>query len=425
MTKVKKVVLQNFKGFDQVEVNFDENITYLVGKNGSGKSTIGVDAIWAALQGIAERPANSKINPIIGSRFLFLKDPEKPATIFLYLRDEKLKTDITIKRTITERETKVTFEGPESIKLDQQWLNELFNSFLISPRKFIALTPKEQALAIGIDLSDVDAEIKAKKAEITDVNAQIKAIGQLVPVPEVQRVNLQDLLDKRGLIVEFNALQDQKQTRIDKITTQVNEVNRQLEEARKKVAELELRVKNGNDMLKGAEQPLPKTSLVEIDKDLAEADMKNQEAGAWKTYNDKKTRYDECQVTLSKFEGDKDKLIKTRLEKIQSMKLPFANLSVNEEGELMFDGRYIKREYFSDGELISMVPVILTQKDQDFKYVYIQDFNLLDEDNQKKVTDYLTKHGFQLVIEYIGKPQPGMQNVIELKNFKIVGNESE
>ena len=421
--KVKKVVLQNFKGFTSVEASFDENVTYLVGKNGTGKSTIGVDSIWAAMQGIAEKPANREIKPIIGDRFLFLNDKEKPANIILYLRDEKLKVDITVKRKITEGETKVSFEGPETIKLDQGWLNDLFNAFLISPRKFIALTPKEQALELGIDLSEIDAKIKAKKEDLRVKNAQVKAFGTLVQVEEVQHIDINDLLKKRGDIVEFNGLQIERKNLIDKANTTMAELKRQKESLEEQLKTIESRISAGEELIKKATKPELHKSLVEIDRDLEGAQVNNDKAGAYTTYLQKKKDKEALESEALVLEEDKTSLLKQRTEKIKEMKLPLAELSINEEGELMFNDRFIKREYFSDGELIMMVPIILSMKQSDFKYIYVQDFNLLDEDNQAKIIKFLTGKGYQLVIEYVGKPQPGQDNVIELKNFKVVNNE--
>jgi hypothetical protein len=56
------------------------------------------------------------------------------------------------------------------------------------------------------------------------------------------------------------------------------------------------------------------------------------------------------------------------------------------------------------------------------KYVFIQDFNNLDNENREKVVKYLTEKGFQLVIELISEA-PKDKHVIHLKECKIESQE--
>ena len=58
------------------------------------------------------------------------------------------------------------------------------------------------------------------------------------------------------------------------------------------------------------------------------------------------------------------------------------------------------------------------------KYVYLEQFDLLDEANRKMVLDYLLKEGFQVVVEVVGdKPVAG--NSILLKDCQVVKDETE
>ena len=68
--KIAEIGAFNFKNYSKVIISLDENVTYFVGKNGSGKTGAGVDIIWATLCGISEKA--TKDNPIIGERFRYI-----------------------------------------------------------------------------------------------------------------------------------------------------------------------------------------------------------------------------------------------------------------------------------------------------------------------------------------------------------------
>ena len=52
--KIKSIKLENFAKYSHIEVSFDKNITYLIGNNEAGKTTLGLNAIWFLFQGIWE-----------------------------------------------------------------------------------------------------------------------------------------------------------------------------------------------------------------------------------------------------------------------------------------------------------------------------------------------------------------------------------
>jgi hypothetical protein len=84
------------------------------------------------------------------------------------------------------------------------------------------------------------------------------------------------------------------------------------------------------------------------------------------------------------------------------------------------DSKPIKEPYFSTGEILKIVPTLLSTSNPDLKYVFLQDFNLMDEDKQKEIADYLTNKGFQLVVEMVGKSKVAEKNCILLKDNIVV-----
>ncbi len=190
--KVKSIKIENLHNFRKFEADFDENVTYLIGDNGAGKTTAGLNSLWFIMQGIAEKSSGGNI-PLIGERFRFIGNSGASAKGELILFDEKTKEEITVLRKMTKDVTSVSFEGKEGMKLDQAWLNNLFNLFLISPQAFSELSSRDQARQLGIDTSAFDKEIVKLKNAASDIRAHIKAIGLAPPVAEVISVDIAGL----------------------------------------------------------------------------------------------------------------------------------------------------------------------------------------------------------------------------------------
>ena len=215
--KIKSLTLKNFKNYDQISVNFDESITYLIGPNGGGKSTLGLDGPWFVMQGIAEK-AQKGVNPIIGERFRFIGEKCAFASGEIVFYDEKTKHEITATRHMTKDAQKLTFFAPPGVTLDQQWLNDIFNAFLISPQAFIDLTSKEQAQALNIDTSVYDKKIADLKADMTILSRELKAIGTPVQPEKVERVDVMVLQQKK----------EAEQARIRREQAEIDEKNQTL-----------------------------------------------------------------------------------------------------------------------------------------------------------------------------------------------------
>jgi len=98
--KIKSVSAFNFAGYSSIQVNLDEHVNYYIGRNGSGKSVLGLDVVWFVLQGIAEKAMNGT-TPFIGERFRFIGDEGKTALGELVLWDEKKNHEIRVIRKLT------------------------------------------------------------------------------------------------------------------------------------------------------------------------------------------------------------------------------------------------------------------------------------------------------------------------------------
>lgn len=464
--KVKEITLNNFANYDKVTVSFDENVTYLIGKNGAGKSTLGITAIWFMFCGIAEKSSNGT-TPLIAERFRFIGPKAATAKGEMILHDEKTGVDIKVMRKLTKSGTDLSFEAPEGYELGQQWLTDLFNIFLIAPKKFCDLSPKDQAKALGIDTKKFDDEIAGLKKQYTEINAVYRAFGELTEMEKVERVDvtiIQEQKDKirvrlNGLYLENKQanerLKKEWEAKCDQIDKECSEFNNkqhalqttinQATEAAKKLSDLGY---TGNEVvnwiislgkveeMKSSEQLYPKepeyiqelpddSELKAIDQEIVTAGETNNKALLYEQYLQKKAQKEAKEKELKANKEQQAAKEAERLEYIKSFKFPFSNLSVGEDGELLLNGKPIKNEYFSTGELLKIIPVLIATTQPELKYVFLQDFNLMDEDKQKEIAEYLTGNGFQLVVEVVGKSKIADKNCILLRDNVVVENYEE
>lgn len=459
--KVKSIELNNFANYNKVSVSFDDNVTYLIGKNGSGKSTIGITAIWFMFCGIAEK-SSCGTTPLIGERFRFIGPNGKTANGEMILHDEKTGNDIKVIRKLTKTGTDLSFEAPEGVELDQAWLTDLFNIFLIAPKKFTELSSKEQAKALGIDTKHFDEVTTRLKKQYTEINAVYRSFGELPEVEKIERVDVtilqahkKEIADKlnakylenkahnEALKKEWEATCDEIDKKCAVFNNAQISLENKIEQATSLYSKLEglgytgYEVKNWIDSLgipqeqTNSESLYPsrpeyipelpdRAELDAIDAQILAASETNNKALLYEQYLQKKEQKEAKEAEL-KANKDKQATIEAeRLEYIKAFKFPFSNLTVGEEGELLLNGKPIKAEYFSTGELLKIIPVLISTTQPELKYVFLQDFNLMDEDKQKEIEEFLTGKGFQLVVEVVGKSKIADKNCILLRDNVVV-----
>ena len=424
--KIKSIKLENFAKYSHIEVSFDKNITYLIGNNGAGKTTLGLNAIWFLFQGIAEKSSKGN-NPLVAERFRFIGENGASAKGEMVLFDEVRKVKIKVIRKLTKDGTSVTFEAPENMVLNQEWLNDLFNVFLISPRSFLALDSKKQAEALGIDTIRFDTKLESLKLEYTLISRELKHIGEIQKVEPVEKIDITSLIESKNDIIGFNDKQKELQQNIAKNKEKLILCEQEYEELLKQKTLLELKINNVKNKRDAgiryiSSLPTPKELINSegIDNKIKEATSNNNKSINYEHYLQQKQKHD---LKLSELNNNKERqseTVKARIDYIRSKKLPFDNLEINEKGELLLSGKPIKEQYFATSELLKIVPVLISSLNPELKYVFIQQFNLLDEKQQKIIEEYLVGKGFQLVAEIVGEKEVENKHCIVLKDMHLI-----
>lgn len=418
--KIKKLKLKNFAKFTDFEIEFNENITRLVGFNGSGKTTIGLTAIWAGLKGIAEKSKDS----LFGERFRFIGPEKASSDIEIILKDEIKNVEIKVKNHITNQTNNITFKAPDGYKLSNDWINNLLSVAFLSAKNFTMLNSKEQALLLGIDTSDIDEKIKKEKDEFTLLNRDLKNIGDVNFVEKFEKVSISELLHEKQNIEQFNSNQDILADDIMKHEKLLSDLENEKNDLLNRLELLEKRIENGKEKIKTLQQPEQKKDLTEIISKIENAENINIKHNKYLDFVEKSNKRDDL---ISEIESNKRKqsdLKKKRIDFIKSFHLPYDGLEINDKGELLLNSRPIKEPYFSKGELELIVARLYKSKNPELKLRFIDDFELLDENNQEKIITELINDGFQVITAEVGEKSE-KENVIILRECSILNNKQK
>ncbi len=412
--KIKYLKLKNFAQFTDFECEYNDEITHLVGVNGSGKTTVGINALWICLKGIAEK---SKDGQLVGERFRFIGTRGATANIEIKLIDEKRNNaEIIVTNKISSSGNQIKFKAPAGYELD---LNNILSVALLSAKNFTQLSAREQALLLGIDTSQYDKEIKSLKEEFTFINRDLKAIGEINFVKEVQSVSVNDLIKQRDDISNFNEQQKAKQTLIDNTKNQLDKIAINIGELERQLSELREKKEKGLEYLQSLPVPEPLQDNLDVSTQLFNAEETNRKAAEYKSYLEKLNRKNEKETELQNNKDKQEFKFLGRLEFIKSFQFGFEGLSVDDDGGLLLDDRPIKEPYFSKGELEIIVAKLYASLNPELKIRFIDEFQSLDEDNQAKIVDELLAQGFQIITAEVGK-KATKDNTILLKECKEV-----
>ncbi len=160
--RIKKLKLENFRGFENIDIDFDDNLNVFIGKNGSGKTSV-LDAIAFNLEHITKRlNTKNQDDPFNKNYWPRQNDLKKGAL------SGKLFFEIESKNKIYEQEFTIKLDGshsylnmrdiPESKKIDE----------------FIKLTKKHLS-----DQLPVLLHIKANRNKVDQSDKGINYIDRL------------------------------------------------------------------------------------------------------------------------------------------------------------------------------------------------------------------------------------------------------
>lgn len=455
--KVKSAKFKNYGRISELECQFYDGVTRLVGLNGSCKTTI-LDGVVACIKGIALKKGG-----IIADRYRYIGQHGKSADIEYEFIDEKTAVTFFIKNHITKQGNNITIRSDDDQQLSESWLNSFLNVSLMSATSFSLLTGKEQAEMLGIDVSTFDNELSDLKKKATEINAHIRAFGDLEPVEPVEKIDVKALQQQE---TEIEASLNHQYILNRNENEERRKLHRNIEkEIEEKIAlwhdECEMRINNitlaesaqsrlselgysGNEVkefIKTLPEPEPEPNyqlpeLILIDPEMPDNSelktIREKINSSWEN-NAKYQEYHEylkasearknLKKALEKNKQEQKDCIAARNEYLSSHDYGFKGLSVDDTGSLVLsvrgeDARPLKQPYFSRGEMELIMCQLHIAMNPEFRVRFIDDFEAIDEPNQKKILTSLIKNEFQVVIAEVGQ-KATKENTIVISEGKI------
>ncbi len=412
--KIKQLRLKNFGQFEDFELQFNDGVTNLVGINGSGKTTVGLTAIWAGFKGIAER---STTGHLIGERYRFICEGKRSLDIEIMLHDESNGRDIKLTRHITKSTNTIKIELSNGEPMSREYVENLLNVSFLSASHFAALTGQQQAEAMGINTGMFDARLSEVRDRAKEVRASIKAIGTLKPVSKAEPIDIESLQNHRAEAVKFNQDQSDRVECIKAWNGCIRDHEAIIQKAQDQIAALIADIKG-----------LPKEEELEdieaIDEEIKNIVETNTQAAKYNVYLIDKENLAELDTELGKNKESQSQIQTDRNEYLKSKSFGIPGLQIDDDGNLTKDGKLIRCPYFSKGELEMLVARISSNLNPELKVRFIDDFELLDDVNQEKIIKNLTKRGFQIITAQVGSKPKGDNSVL-LKACKVADDTRE
>jgi DNA repair exonuclease SbcCD ATPase subunit len=459
--KIKQIMLKNFANVNQVEINLSDSITYLIGENGSGKTTVGLNSVWFILEGLALKGQNV----LHGERFRFIGEYGPSAVGQLTLHDEVENIDITITRKLLKNKTELKITASDKRQLPDNFIDDIFNLFSINPVGFAKLSPQEQSVALGIDTTEFDKSKKIAYDERTELGRDVKRLASVVEeighVDPVDPVDLKQLLaDKKKIddanskaieaarderdkavkvAIKHNQAQDEKQAAMTAVTHEIEKtekeintiqdnINRLKIQLGKQMNEHDARIKERSELptpddKKSTDIPinLPKTeSTAALTEQIESAEEINKQAALYQQFLTAQQKHDIALVLHGSKQAEMDQIESDRVKYIKSCNIPFSNITIDDAGGVLIDGRPFSETYFSKGEILRIGIKLAASTDPKLKYIFVPDSQSIDEKNREKLFTELVEAGFQVVAEYVDTEKQKDHGSILLKESRIV-----
>jgi len=454
--KITQILLQNFATVNEIKIDLTDDVTYLVGENGSGKTLCGLNAIWFILEGIAK--TGKRV--LHADRFRFIGKYGKSAIGQITLKDEKEGIEIYLQRKLTKSGTTFKMCASDGRDLGSDFVDKIFNIFSINPEGFAQLTPKDQATALGVDTVKIDTEKVDVYNQRRELGYAVKqtsgALTELGEVEEVESVDIQELLDKKAQLdrdnaeclslaqgqreelyqeaIAHNTAQNSLQRKRDECEYDINVRKNKINQLLKEIEELKGDIKGKELILAGLPTaevlldtniPMPeivKTDTTELVETISRAQEQNRKAVAWKECEKLNKKHILAVGQHNEKDLEYQNLEKERVEYLKSCNLPFSNITINDSGELEVDGRPFNRTYFSKGEILRAGIKMAAATNPELKYIFVPDAQSIDEASRETLFAELTEAGFQVVAEMVGTQKREGENSILLRESRVVDN---
>lgn len=445
--QIDSIVLHNYKKHGDYKGTVNGNHFLLIGKNGVGKTSI-LDVIKRAL--------GMKIKP-----------PKKPVTegaqkgvsnVHLAKNGDKyvMEERYTLAGDGRLRFYKVEGDRRDELVPAMKRFAEVFGAPPLDFSELMAQAGKDQYVwlrdNLALDISAQETEYDKLYKQRRGINRELETANQRLKLPEVrvspeeretftEEKSIADLVAKKKVAVEAAALKRDEILNVVKTIEFFDRIEASAKETQEQITALQEKLSKAVQWMK--ENPRQQARRDELKKefdalegDSAAIDTEMMQAGEHNKGVQKVKAYFAAEQDAADKQKQSD-VLSTELNKVrESIKKALAGFQLgdvvpglelryqkDDEGDvieqgLFLDGLPFNRNQLAYGDLLKAVVKLAAHfnADKAINFVAIGDWNLLDEDNQAEILQFVRENqdsGIQLAIEKVDNNKQIITEIIE------------
>lgn len=416
--KVKKLICDNIKNIEHIEMEANDTINFIAWNNWSGKTTL-IEAIFQTLR--LKDYAKSD------DAWKLIKQGEDNGQIFLIL--DWNGTEVKATRTFDrEKGTKLTIETIDWSKLPATLVQGWLWDFTVDPLAFSRMKPAEQIDVLkkiaGIDTDKLDEQIEETYDQRRLLNTKERELRAIVEkyadIESVwERRSLVELAEKKQEIMERNQkvtnarerVEDCERT-IENIESNIRDLESQLKLEKWRLQEYQHR---RAEAVETASLDLKETA--DIDQQIATVEEHNEKVYAWQKHQERIKQHSDAKQESEDADSKLAELRDEKMRLFQEAWLPINDLSFDEEWNILIWG--IPFDQHSTAEKIRISTDLATHDKPELRVLYIQDGSLLDDEMMKIISEISKERDYQIFVEVVGenKEKP---NAIVLRQWSVL-----
>jgi DNA repair exonuclease SbcCD ATPase subunit len=387
---------ENIKKLTAIDITPKDDIVFITGANGAGKSSV-LDCITMALKGGREIPEEP------------IKHGEDRGKIILDLGD------YMVIRSFSQNNTTLQIRSKEGAvqSSPQKLLDKIVGNISFDPLDFMNNDKKKQREIflnlIGVDTSSLDKKEKDLREERLLVGrqkdqlvARHKEMPEWKDVKDKEEISILSISKQLQDAIKTNNDIDSFIVNNDKIKSGAMEDVAKINELEKELADLRLKVGNAKLVYKANKEKI--VTLVKIDTTPIEDSMSTLETtNSHIRDNKEKARIKlEADAAVDNYEGLTrriDETLSNRKKLLEKASIPVPGLSFN-DGELLYND--IPLDQASDGEKLMISLSISMALNPKLKVLRIKDGSLLDVKNRAIISKTVKDKNYQLWYESVG-----------------------
>ncbi|MEE8607873.1 MAG: AAA family ATPase [Nitrospiraceae bacterium] len=382
---IAHLIVERFKRIEAVEIDSDgQPLILITGKNEQGKSSV-LDAIEFALGGRRHEPGEAVRRGEKDTRVVVVTDK---------YRVEKKQTAAGKSQLVV-----TSIDGRKKYATPQALLDELYGDISFDPLAFARAKSADQAEMLrkvaGLDLTEIDAKIKAAYDSRTEINRDAhKLEAQIEAMPDVdapaQEIDVSSLAQE---LVRVGNLGSRYMRNVDN-----------LKGAEERVVETKAAFMSAVARRDEAKKTLecegkPAANAVEeIQSQINEANSTNERVRLHLAKHAKVVELNGCRAEWGGYTDRIEALRADRKLMIEAADMPLEGLGFDDDGLITYKGMLFKQASQSEEIRVSTAIGI---KANPGKLILSRDGSLLDDDHLRIFSDMVKEAGAQVFIEKV------------------------